>query len=71
MLGRGPQHSVHQGDVDHRGLVDHEQIAPERALFVAPETAMPGIDIKEAMDGLGFAASALAEPLGRTAGRSR
>ena len=32
--------SVHQGNIDHRGLVDDEQIALQRVIFLAPKAAM-------------------------------
>ena len=65
MLRHGPQKGVHQWHVDHRHLVDDEQITPELVLLVAPEAAPPGIDVEQPVDGFGGAASALAEPLGR------
>ena len=40
---QGAEHSAHQRHVDHRGLVDDQQIAVERRLFVAPKAAGPRI----------------------------
>jgi hypothetical protein len=45
---------LHQHDVDHRGLIDHEQIAIERIVRVAFEAAAPGIDLQESVDRLGL-----------------
>ena len=45
---------LHQHDIDHRGLVDDEQIAIEGIVGVAFETAAPGIDLQEAVDRFGL-----------------
>ena len=41
---------LHQYDVDHRGLVDNEQIAVEGIVAVAFEPAALGIDLQEPLD---------------------
>jgi hypothetical protein len=38
-LRQGRQDSAHEWDIDHRGLVDDQQIAVERCVLVAPEAA--------------------------------
>ena len=43
---------LHQHDIDHRGLVDHEQIAIEGIVGVAFETTGLWIDLQEPMDRL-------------------
>ena len=63
------QQSVHQRHVDHRGLVDDEQVAVQRVLLVAPEAAVHGIGFQQPMDRLRLAAGALRQPLRRPAGR--
>src|SRR5271163_5252703 len=44
--------SLHQHDVDHRGLVDDQQIAIEGIVGVALEPPALGIDLQEPMDRL-------------------
>jgi hypothetical protein len=46
------EHSAHERDIDHRGLVDDQQIAIERLLLVASEAAGSGIGFEQAMDRL-------------------
>ncbi len=71
VIGHRPQERVHQRHVDHRRLVDHEQVARQRFLLIPLEAARPRIDLEQAVDGLRLAAGALAEPLGCTSGRRR
>ena len=71
VIGHRPQNGVHQWHVDHRRLVDHEQVARQRLLPIPLEAARPRIDLEQTVDGLRLAASALAEPLGCTSGRRR
>jgi hypothetical protein len=59
---------IHQQHVDHRGLVDNQQIAVEWVGVVAPEAAALGIDFEEAVDGLGLQAGGLVHALGGAAG---
>ena len=40
---QGAEHSAHQRHVDHRGLVDDQQVAIERSVLVAPKAAGAGI----------------------------
>ena len=68
-LRQGTQDGAHQRHVDHRGLVDHQQIAIERRVLVAPETAGPRIGFEQAMDRLRLEAGALGQALGGAAGR--
>jgi hypothetical protein len=63
------QESVHQRHVDHRGLVDDEQVAFQRVILLAPEAAVYGIGFQEPMDRLRLTAGAFRQPLGRPAGR--
>ena len=37
------EHSAHERHIDHRGLVDDQQIAVERRVLVAPKAAGPRI----------------------------
>ena len=69
-LRQRPQHRLHQRHVDHRGLVDDEQIAVERLLLVAPEAAGSRIGLEQPMDGLRLEAGALRQALGGAAGRA-
>src|SRR5271168_4444657 len=59
--------SLHQHDVDHRGLVDDQQIAIEGIVGVALEPAALGIDLQEPMDRLGLDAGRLGHPFGGAA----
>ena len=60
---------LHQHDVDHRGLVDHEQIAIEGIVSVAFEPAALGIDLQEPVDRLRLDARRFGHALGRAASR--
>ena len=58
---------LHKQDVDHRGFVDHEQIAIEGIVSVACEPAASGIDLQEPVNRLGLDARRLVHSLGRAA----
>ena len=60
---------LHQHDIDHRRLVDDQQIAVERIVGVALEAAALGIDLQQPMDRLGLDARRFGHALGRAAGR--
>ena len=63
---------LHKQDVDHRGLVDDEQIASRGIVGVAFETAAPGIDLQEAVDRFGLDARRFGHALRRAAcGRAK
>ena len=51
----GFHQGMHQRDVDHRGLVDHEEIAGEGICLVAPELPGLRIGLEQAVNGLGLA----------------
>jgi len=51
-VGHRPHEGLHQQDVDHRCFVHDQQIAIERIVRVALETASPGVDLQEPVDGL-------------------
>ena len=55
---------LHQHDVDHGGLVDHEQIAIEGIVGVAREPAALGIDLQEPVDRLRLDARRFGHALG-------
>ena len=63
-----PQQGVHERHVDHRNLVDHEQVAVEWVRGVALEPAVPRVDFKKAVDGLRLAAGRIAHALGGSPG---
>ena len=71
VLGDGPGERVHERHIDHRGLVHHEQIAVERVVLGSREAAMLGVDLQEAMDGLGLDPRLLGHALGGPARRGR
>jgi hypothetical protein len=58
---------LHQHDVDHRRLVDDEQIAIERIVGVAFETAALWIDFQESVDRLGLDSRRFGHALRRAA----
>ena len=60
---------LHQHDVDHGGLVDHQQVTVERVVVAALEAAALGIDLQQPVDGLGLEAGRLGHALGGAAGR--
>src|SRR6266566_6746711 len=63
------QQRLHQHDVDHRGLVDNQQVAVERVVVAPLEAATFRIDLQQPVDGLGFKAGCFAHALGGAAGR--
>jgi hypothetical protein len=63
------QERMHQRDIDHRRLVDDEQVAVQRVILRAPEAAVHRIGFQKPMDRLGLEAGALptaASPPGRS-----
>ena len=60
-----------QDDIDHRNLVQHEQIAGERVLLVSLEVAGGRIELQEPVDGLGRLAGRFRHAFGRPAGWGR
>src|SRR5262249_42197318 len=59
---------LHEHDVDHGGLVDHQQAAIERIVLPTPEAASPRVYLQQPMDGLGREAGRLAHALRSAAG---
>jgi hypothetical protein len=49
---QGAEHSAHERDIDHRGLVNDQQIAIDRRVLVAPKADSPRIGLEQAMAGL-------------------
>jgi len=60
----GTAFSLHERDVDHRGLVGDQEVAVERVAFVALEAAGPGIDFEQPVDGSGLDPRRFGHPLG-------
>jgi hypothetical protein len=60
---------LHQHDVDHGGLVDHQQVAIERVVVAALEATTLGLNLQEPVDGFGIEAGRLGHALGGAAGR--
>ena len=60
---------LHQHDVNHRRLVDNQHVTVERVVVAALEAAALGIDLQQAMDGLGLEAGRLGHALRGAAGR--
>jgi len=65
-----PRERLHQHDIDHRGFVDHQQVAGEWIVVATLEAAVLRVDLQEPMDGLGLEAGRLGHALGGAAGRS-
>src|SRR3984893_3699748 len=63
------QECLHEHDIDHGGLVDHQQVAIERIIFATFESAPLGVDFEQSADGLGFKAGRPGHSLGGAAGR--
>ena len=57
--------------VEHRRLVDHDQIGVERVVAIALEPAAVRLELEQAVDRRRLHHRGLAEPLGRAAGRRR
>jgi hypothetical protein len=55
---QGTQQSPHQRHIDHRGLIDNEQVAVKRRLLIAPESPGSRVGFEETMDGYGFQSGA-------------
>src|SRR5262249_10603057 len=68
LVGHRFQECLHQHDVDHRGLVDYQQVAIERFVVAALEAAASGVNLQEPVDGLGIEPGRLAHPLAGPAG---
>ena len=68
-VGDRRQQRPHQHDVHHRRFVDHQQAAVERVVPVAPEPAIPGVDLQQAVNRLRLQPGGLAYPLGGAPGR--
>ncbi len=67
--GREPRaKDRHQHHIDHRRLVDDEQITFERTIWTALEPAGFRIDLQQPMDGLGLETRRLRHSLGGSAG---
>ncbi len=66
-IGHCLQQRLHQHDIDHRRLVDDEEVAVERIVAVAFEAAGLGVDFEQPVDGLCLEAGRLSHPLGRAA----
>jgi hypothetical protein len=63
------QESLHQHDVDHGRLVDHQQVALERIVLAAFEAAASGIDLEEPVNSLRLKTGCLSHALGGAASR--
>ena len=61
---------VHQQDVHHGHLVDHQQVRLQGIGFVLAEAPVPGIELKQPMNGPGLGPSGLREALGGASGGS-
>ena len=66
VAGQRLHRRVHQHDVDHAGLVDHQQVALQRVLGIALEPALAGIALEQAVE----RHRCLGQPLGSAPGRS-
>ena len=65
----GLEQVVHQEGVDHRGLVDDQEVAVERRILVFLEAALLEAVFEKAVDRLGLVARRLGHPFGGPAGR--
>ena len=68
-LGDRLQQRLHQQDIDHRRLVDDQQIADERIVAATLEAAGFRVNFQQPMDGLGLISAGFRHPLGGAAGR--
>ena len=60
---------LHQHDIDHGSLVDHQQVAVEWVVVAALEAAALRVDLQQPVDGLGLEAGRLGHALGGAASR--
>ena len=67
IVGNRLQERLHQHDVHHGGLIDNQQVAMERIVTAALETAGLRIDLKQPMNGFGFKTGRLGHALGGAA----
>ena len=65
----GAQEMVHQQQINHRDLVDDDEIHFKRVVFIALKDAIPGIVFKQAVDRLRRLSRALGNPFGGAPGR--
>jgi hypothetical protein len=70
LSGTAFEQGVHQQHINHRGLVEHQQVAVERVLPIPLEAAALGIDFEQAVDGFGLLPGGLVQTLGGAPGRS-
>ncbi len=63
-IGHRLQQVRHQHDIDHRRLVDHQQVALERMAGTTAEAPVLRVDLEKAMDGLCLEARRLGHALG-------
>ncbi len=61
---------AHQGNVHHRGLVHDQQVALQRAPFVAGEAAAARVHLQQPVNGFGLEAGGLGQAARGPAGRS-
>ena len=61
-FGHGVEQRAHQHDVDHRGLVDDQQVAVQRIFGVALEAAGGRVHIEQPVDGAGLHSGGLGHP---------
>jgi hypothetical protein len=59
---------LHQQDVDHRGLIDDQQVAIERIVLATPEPAALRVYFQQPVDGLSLEAAGLGHALRSAAG---
>src|SRR3979490_1939854 len=69
VIRQGTEYRPHQRHIDHRGLVDNEEVAVERRLLIASESTGLWIGFEEPMDRLRLKPGALGEAFGGTTRR--
>ena len=69
LVGHRCQQRPHQHNVHHGRLVDHQETAGEGGVPIAPEAAVPWVDLEQAVNGLRLQAGGLAHALRGAPGR--
>jgi hypothetical protein len=68
-MGKAFVKALHQQDVDHGSLIDHQQVAIERIVFASLEPAGLGIDLEQPVRRLCLKSGRLGHALRRPSGR--
>ena len=64
----GLEEMVEEGEIEHRGFVDHNDIADQGTIFVAGEPPSRWLVVEKTVDGFGFSSTGFGEAFGGPSG---